>query len=166
MSQQPTGYILDAAALQKLSRLLKDFYRSHLNLSGSPTDVRRDPGYFWGKITSAGGSTNTYSVSRQVIPSNSSGSSTASVTTTDAAGDWAQTVTATNIAETSTSNTLAVGTIVQVFYDYDLTTSGDPVVRYWFEAVGLPSGVQYQVFQRTLPSYGPPDALDYVRFHG
>ena len=36
----------------------------------------------------------------------------------------------------------------------------------WKAGMGLPSGVQYQVFQRTLPSYGPPDALDYVRFHG
>lgn len=136
MSNINSGFTLTGPTVAKLAAMYRDSKRDNNDLSAPDRTPVSDGKYFWGTVQTTGpaGTEDDYTDARywvqRQIPSNSGGQATDSVSFAAMAGDYAQTITATNSAELLIgSHNLKPGAVVQVWWEYDFT-SPTPNVRY------------------------------------
>jgi hypothetical protein len=113
-------YGFDSDRVRRIVKAVKAYERDAVDTTGSDK-FRLTPNVqgFWGKTASDSYTNNRYTVTRENV-SNTDTDATSLVTFADSSGDFAQSVTVTNVAEAVThSHILPVGSVVWVWWEYD-----------------------------------------------
>ena len=165
-----TNYLLTSGAVTKVADVCRRVLRDKPNLTGDKSSPRPgSPRYFWAILQNPGPDSeadytdNRYWFKAQVI-SNDSDDDTDAATFEDATGDFALIGTATNLGETSSTHNLAMGSNVQVWWEFD---QSDPtLIRCIISVAALPAGSgKYKVLQLIDDLSPGTPGWDWPRFH-